>query len=198
MIFQYEYKFDLRKILKTANLKRLNILDFGCGIGNWNLKDINSNQIKKITFYDKNKELINFLRSKYKSKKVNIDFDYKNIVKNNLFNLIIFSSVIQYIPQEKLKKIISEFTEEKSKLVIIITDIPYLPRFLEFLFLPFLNFKRFFFTLNLVFSKKYNKIDYFTYEKKYFNKFKKKFSLKYIHNLHDLKMLRYSVIMTLK
>ena len=54
------------------------------------------------------------------------------------------------------------------------------------------------FTLNLVFSKKYNKIDYFTYEKKYFNKFKKKFSLKYIHNLHDLKMLRYSVIMTLK
>ena len=92
MIFQYEYKFDLRKILKSANLKRLNILDFGCGIGNWNLKDINSNQIKKITFYDKNKELINFLRSKYKSKKVNIDFDYKNIVMNNLFNLIIFSS----------------------------------------------------------------------------------------------------------
>ena len=198
MIFQYEYKLNLSKILKFINFKKLDILDFGCGIGNWEKKDIYSYQVKKITLYDKNRELIKFLESKYKLKKVKINFDYKNVLKNNHYNVIIFSSVIQYIPREKLKKIINKFTKGKKKLVVVITDIPYLPRFLEFLFLPILNFKRFFFTLSLIFSKKYNKVNYFTYQKKYFYKFNKKFYLRYIFNLHDLKILRYSIIMTLK
>ena len=116
MIFQYEYKLNLSKILKFINFKKLDILDFGCGIGNWGKKDIYSYQVKKITLYDKNRELIKFLESKYKLKKVKINFDYKNVLKNNHYNVIIFSSVIQYIPREKLKKIINKFTKGKKKL----------------------------------------------------------------------------------
>jgi len=79
MIFQYEYKFNLSNILSLGKFKKLNILDFGCGIGNWKTSDIKSKNIRKITLYDKNKELINCLKSKYKSKKVNINFDNKKI-----------------------------------------------------------------------------------------------------------------------
>ncbi len=198
MIFQYNYMFNLRTILKLIKFKNLNILDFGCGIGNWNEKNINSNRLKKVTLFDKNKGLEKFLKSKYKSKKIVVNFNIKSIKKNKFFNVLIFSSVIQYISPKKLKKIISDFSKNKSKLVIIITDIPYLPRSIEFLLLPFFNFRRFCFTLNLIFSKKYNKMNYNTFKKKDFHDFKDKFFVRYINNIHDLKFLRYSLVMTLK
>jgi len=112
--------------------------------------------------------------------------------------LILFSSVIQYISHKKLKKIINDLSKKKKNLIIIITDVPFLPRFFEFLLLPIFNLKRFLFTLSLIFSKKYSKINYFTYQKKDFYKFKKKFILKYNNNIHDLRFLRYSLIMSLK
>ena len=99
---------------------------------------------------------------------------------------------------KELLELISKLKKNKKKLIIIITDIPYLPRFIEFLLLPFLNFKRFVFTLKLIFAKNYNRIDYFTYNKKYFIKFKNNFSIEYLNNLHDLKFLRYSTILKLK
>ena len=69
--------FNLRTILKLIKFKNLNILDFGCGIGNWNEKNINSNRLKKITLFDKNKGLEKFLKSKYKSKKIVKKFNIK-------------------------------------------------------------------------------------------------------------------------
>ena len=40
MIFQYNYEYGIKKLLKLVNLG-LYILDYGCGIGNWNEKDVN-------------------------------------------------------------------------------------------------------------------------------------------------------------
>ena len=188
----------LYKIIKCSNSNNLNILDFGCGIGNWRIDDIKSKHIKKITLFDKNKRLIKILKKRYRSKKIDINFNYNKVVKNKFFNLIIFSSVIQYMSPKELLELISKLKKNKKKLIIIITDIPYLPRFIEFLLLPFLNFKRFVFTLKLIFAKNYNRIDYFTYNKKYFIKFKNNFSIEYLNNLHDLKFLRYSTILKLK
>ena len=137
MIFQYEYKFSLNKIIKCSNSNNLNILDFGCGIGNWRIDDIKSKHIKKITLFDKNKRLIKILKKRYRSKKIDINFNYNKVVKNKFFNLIIFSSVIQYMSPKELLELISKLKKNKKKLIIIITDIPYLPRFIEFLLLPF-------------------------------------------------------------
>ena len=106
MIFQYNYEYRIKKLLKLVNLRNLYILDFGCGIGNWNEKDINFHYIKKITLYDKNFKLAKFLKKKYNSKKINITFNYKEILKKKNFNLVILSSVIQYISPNKLKVLI--------------------------------------------------------------------------------------------
>ncbi len=199
MIFQYKYELKLSQLLKFINFKKLNILDFGCGIGNWGIKDIKSQIIEKITLYDKNEKLIKNLKKKYNNKKVNINFNYKNLKKKNNFNLILFSSVIQYLSLKQLKRIIHDFSKNnKDNLVIIITDIPSVSRFIEFILLPFLNTKRFIFVLSLIFSREYKKIDFFSYKKDHFKVFEDKFNIKYIKNLHDLKFLRYSLVMRLK
>ncbi len=199
MIFQYKYELKLSQLLKFINFKKLNILDFGCGIGNWSAKDIKSQIVEKITLYDKNKKLIKNLKKKYSNKKVNINFNYKNLKKKNNFNLILFSSVIQYFAFAQLKKIIHDFSKNKKKnLVIIITDIPFVPRLIEFILLPFFNIRRFIFVLPLIFSREYKKINFFSYKKVHFKNFEDKFNIKYIYNLHDLKFLRYSLVMTLK
>ena len=198
MIFQYKFEHDIKKINSLIKFKKLDILDFGCGIGNWPQDIFKYKSIKKITLYDSNKKLKKVLQKKYMSKKINIDFEYRNIIKINSFNLIIFSSVIQYISKNKLKKIIKDLTKNKKQLVILITDIPYIPRILEFLFLPMFNLKRFFYILKLCFSKKYIKLNYFLYKLDDFEELQNIFDIKRILNLHDLKILRYSVILSLK
>ena len=198
MIFHYTYEFDIHKINKFVKLKKFKILDFGCGIGNWSLNTISSKQISKITLYDIDQELNKILRKKYDSKKVNINFKYKKITKIKDFNLIIFSSVIQYFSPLELKRIIKDLTKSKKKVTILIIDIPFLPRIIEFFLLPLFNLRRFLFILSLLFSKNYKKINYFTYSRKEFDFYKKKFRIKFIKNLHDLKILRHSLIMTPK
>ena len=85
MILQYNYENRIKKLLQLVNLRNLYILAFGCGIGNWNEKDINFHSIKKITLYDKNLKLAKFLKKKYNSKKINITFNYKEILKKKEF-----------------------------------------------------------------------------------------------------------------
>ena len=195
MIFQYNYEYRIKKLLKLVNLRSLNILDFGCGIGNWNEKDINSHSIKKITLYDKNTRLAKVLKKKYNSKKININFSYKEILKKKNFNLVILSSVIQYISPYKLRVLINQLSKNNKRLIFVITDIPYLPRKIEFLLLPFFNVKRFLFILSLVFSNNYRKLNYYLYPKKNFSSYKNIFNVSYIFNLHDLKFLRYTLVL---
>jgi 2-polyprenyl-3-methyl-5-hydroxy-6-metoxy-1,4-benzoquinol methylase len=197
MIFHYNYPINISKLSLITKLKKLEILDFGCGIGNWFPHDVNLRKVKKIILYDNNPNLKNLLKKKYSNKKFNIEFNYKNIKKKK-FNVVIFSSVIQYIHAQDLKKIINDLEKNKKKLFIIFTDIPYLPRILEFFLLPFFNLKRFLYVLKLVFLSEYKKKKFFTYKKNSFNIFKGKFNLIFSKNLHDLKFLRYSLIMRLK
>ena len=197
MIFHYNNPINITKIDYITKLKKLEILDFGCGIGNWFSQDLNLKKIKRIILYDNNSSLKNFLKKKYTNKKFDIEFDYKNIKKKK-FNVVIFSSVIQYIPAQRLKKIINDLKKNKKKLFIIFIDVPYLPRVLEFFLLPFFNLKRFIYVLKLIFLSEYKKMNFFTYKKNSFNIFKNKFDLIFLKNLHDLKFLRYSLVMRLK
>ena len=54
------------------------------------------------------------------------------------------------------------------------------------------------YVLKLVFLSEYKKMNFFTYKKNSFNIFKNKFDLIFLKNLHDLKFLRYSLVMRLK
>ena len=197
MIFHYKYYYNISKIVNLIDLKKLHILDFGCGLGNWKTQDLKKTFLRKITFFDKDKKLLDILKKRYKSKKAEINFNYRSIIKKN-YNLIVFSSVIQYIPPKKLRKIIFDLSKNKKHLSIMITDIPFLPRPLELIFLPLFSLKRFIFVIKLIFSSNYKKMNYFLYKKKDFKKYKSKFSIKYFKNLHDLSVLRYSLIMRIK
>jgi 2-polyprenyl-3-methyl-5-hydroxy-6-metoxy-1,4-benzoquinol methylase len=186
-------------LLNLINIKKLEILDFGCGNGIWELSKINNKRIKKIVLYDKNKKLLPKLRKKYKNIKIKINFNFNSLVNNKKYNLIIFSSVVQYIQKSDFIKIIEKITKnKKNKTFIAIIDIPFLPRPLEFILMPFFNLRRFFYVLKIFFLKKYKKLDYYTYKKNDFNPLKKKFKIKYIRNLHDLIYLRYSLILESK
>ena len=57
MIFHYNYPINISKITRITKLKKLEILDFGCGIGNWIPHDVNLKKIKKIILYDNNPNL---------------------------------------------------------------------------------------------------------------------------------------------
>jgi len=195
MIFDYEYILKIKKIIKLFKLKNLEILDYGCGKGIWSLEEIeNTNELKKVILFDNNQKLIPFLKKKYRSEKVEVNFDLKKIFEKN-YNIIIFSSIIQYIDPNELKKIIYQLSLNKKDILIILSDIPFLPRYIELFLTPFFNLKRFFFIIKLIFSNEYKKLNYFTYKRRYFEVFEKNFKVTYKKNLHDLKFLRYSIIL---
>jgi len=195
MIFNYEdYFINTKNLIRLSGLKKLNILDFGCGKGVWQEKNIEINKINKVILYDKEKKLISILKKKYRSKRIKINFSLKNILKTEHYNLVYFSSIIQYLKKNDFKSLVYKLSKNR-KLVIIITDIPFLPRPFEFLALALINFKRFLFVLKIIFSKKYQNLNYYRYSKKDFDTFKKKFSVTFHKNLHDLKLLRYTVIL---
>lgn len=197
MIFDYNYQLNLSKIQNISNLKNLQILDFGCGKGMWSNNSLKNSKLKKIILYDNNKKLLGYLKDKYKNKKIKIVFDLNKIKKED-YNLILFSSVIQYIPKTKLFKLLNKLLNNKKGRNILIVDIPFLPRPLEFVLMPFFNPIRFIFVLKLLFLKEYKKINYYTYSKSDFYFLKKKFYLKFTANIHDLPFLRYSLYLKLK
>ncbi len=124
------------------------------------------------------------LKKKYKHKKIEINFNFKNVIKKKNYNLILMSSVIQYISIKKFKKLIEIIYQsrkkQQNKFFLIITDIPVLSRPIEFILMPFFNLKRFFFVFKMIFDKKYKKLNYYLYKKEDFYFLKKKIS----YNLH--------------
>ena len=197
MIFDYNYQLNFAKIRSITNLNSLKILDFGCGKGMWSTNTLKNNKLRKLILYDNNKNLLEPLKKKYKNKKIKINFNLKKIKKED-YNLVLFSSVVQYIPKIKLFRLFDKLSKKNRKINILLVDIPFLPRALEFFLLPFFNPMRFIFVLRLLFSKKYKKINYYTYVKSDFYFLKRKFHLKFISNIHDLPFLRYSLILKLK
>ena len=202
MIFKYNSIFNIKLIQNLTKIKQLKILDLGCGIGVWSQNNLKNKNIKKIILYDKNKKLIQILKKKYIQKKIEINFNFKDIIKKKIYNLVIISSVIQYMSIIKFKKLIDSITQNnqkpKKKLFIIITDIPMLPRSFEFVLMPFFNLKRFFFTFKMIFNNEYKKLDFYLHKKTDFEFLKRKFNILYAQNIHDLKYLRYTLILKLK
>ncbi len=198
MIFNYNSRINFHRLLNLINIKKLEILDFGCGRGIWLEKALKNKKLNKIVLYDENIKLIPILKKKYSSRKIKINFNLKNILEKEDFNLIIFSSVIQYMKKDYLEKLIRNLVKNKKKLFIVITDIPFLPRPFELLLMPFLNLKRFLYVLQFMFLKDYKKLNYQTYKKDDFKFLKNKFKLKFTSNFHDLDYLRYSLILELK
>lgn len=192
MIFRYQTKnINIKKLINLSKLKKIFILDYGCGLGIWNNLNLKEKKIKKIILFDKEKKLINLIKKKYKNKNIKINFNLNKIIKKEYYNLIIFFSVIQYIEKKQLFNLIKKLSFEKT---YIISDIPFLPRFIEFLLLPIFNLNRFFFVLKIIFSKRYKNLNYNIYKKKDFKIFKKYFNISFHKNLHDIKHLRYTVV----
>ena len=202
MIFEHLGEFDLEEIRKLISIKNFRILDFGCGTGIWSKKDIKKKFVKKIILYDKNKRLLKILNDKYTEKKITVNFDLNKILKKNSYNLVIMSSVIQYVNLNKLKKIINDFYDNfhdrKNSHYIIITDIPKFPRLIEFLLLPLFNIQRFFFVIEYLMNKEYHKIKYYYHKDDDFTFLKKNFIITKFRNLNNLKFLRYTLILKLK
>ena len=202
MIFDYLGQIDLKEIKKLIKLRKLRILDFGCGIGIWSRKDLRQSFVQKITLYDKNNRLKKKLNEKYIEKKINVVFDLKKILQKNDFNLVIISSVIQYMDIFKLKKLIQKiyknFYQKNRELYVVITDIPKFSRIVEFILLPFFNINRFFFAIKYFTKNDYKKLAYYCHKEEDFFFLKKNFYIKKFKNLRGLKFLRYSLILKLK
>ena len=202
MIFKYNSILDIKKIQNFTKIKKFEILDFGCGTGVWSQQNLNDKNIKRITLYDNNKTLIKILKKKYTQKKIKINFNFKNAIKSQRYNLIIISSVIQYMSIAKFKELIKIFLKNKKTkkkyFFVIITDVPSFPRPFEFILMPFFNLKRFFYVFKMIFSGEYQKLNYYLHKKRDFDFLRKKFKVEYYQNFHDLKYLRYSLILKLK
>jgi 2-polyprenyl-3-methyl-5-hydroxy-6-metoxy-1,4-benzoquinol methylase len=197
-IFNTLSKLQTNKFTNIVNKKKLNILDYGCGVGIWSKEDIKNKDFKKITLFDKNKKLINFLTIKYNNKKIEINFDKKKILNKKNYDLVIFSSVIQYMSKDEIKLILKKLKKNSSKTTYLMIDIPKYHRIVEYMLLPFFNIKRFLFSTGLIFNKEYKKIKRYHHQLKDFDFLKKNYEIKKISNLYDVKFLRYTLVITEK
>tara|TARA_B110000003_G_C16558024_1_gene499243 strand:+ start:303 stop:902 length:600 start_codon:yes stop_codon:yes gene_type:complete len=197
-IFNTLSKLQTNKFANIVNKKKLNILDYGCGVGIWSKEDIKNKDFKKITLFDKNKKLINFLTKKYNNRKIEINFDKKKILSKKNYDLVIFSSVIQYMSKDEIKLILKRLKKNPSKTTYLMIDIPKYHRILEYMLLPFFNIKRFLFSTGLIFNKEYKKIKRYHHQLKDFDFLKKNYEIKKISNLYDVKFLRYTLVITEK
>ena len=176
-LFKYKYRLldfnDILKIKKISKIKKIN-------------KEINS-----IYFYDKNKDLISLLKRKYNSKKIFIEFNKNKIFKKKI-NLIIFSSVIQYMSDNELCKIFSKISKlyKNKKIYILINDHPLNHRLIELFALPFINIRKFIFSISLIFKIEYLLTQYYSHNihsKKYIIN---NFIIKDMGFVSDMKYLR--------
>tara|TARA_Y100000031_G_C8250721_1_gene400441 strand:+ start:2974 stop:3594 length:621 start_codon:yes stop_codon:yes gene_type:complete len=183
---------NLRGILKKKKLKenKIKALDYGCG----NCYLHNFLRFKSLYLFDPNLD-----RYELKLKKKIRKFNTFNKLKNNKvkFDLIIINSVIQYINPKNLRIVIKHLLNKTKKNgIVIISDIPDRPRWLEIL-----SFKNLIITINLFsyfgYSKNYLKLDYYFYKKKIIKLMlrKKKCRFEFIRNLNFIKT-RYSIIIS--
>jgi 2-polyprenyl-3-methyl-5-hydroxy-6-metoxy-1,4-benzoquinol methylase len=198
-IFKYFSRLDTVTIAKIINKKKINVLDYGCGVGTWTKKDLINKSFNKITLYDKNQKLYNYLKEKYKNRKVLINFNKNKVLENNKnYDLVVLSSVAQYLSKNELRKILNKLKNRSKKTVYLIIDIPKFPNYIEFILLPFFNIKRFFFSLSLIFNAEYKKIKIYNHNYKSYKFLKKQYKIKRISNLYDLKFLRYTLMIEAK
>lgn len=185
---------NLKKLLlsRKINLKKTTILDFGCG----NCLLHKHIKFKKVLLYDQNiKFKKHLIIPNYKIYK-NLDHLLKSKVK---IDIIIINSVIQYIAQAELKKILKQLIRKTNKRgIIIISDIPSHSRLVEFFYdLNIVFFLRVFFYL--LKKPKYLNLKFYIHKKNNLVKLinNKNLKLKLIKNLNIAKS-RYTVLISKK
>ena len=201
-LFDYNYKLldfkDILKIKKILRLKDLYILDYGCGKGIWEKNQLK--RIKRLTLYDVNNELMQILFQKYgNNKNVDINFKKKNIFKKKT-NLIILSSVIQYMSNSQIENFLRNVKKKykNKKISIFLNDHPLQFRIIELILLPFINLKKFFESFKLIFKIRYMNLSYFTHNIYRNNYIKKNFFIRDLEYIQDMKYLRKKYLLILK
>ncbi len=201
-IFDYNYVLldfkDILKIKRKFKLKKLNILDFGCGTGSWSPNEIK--KINKLVLFDKNKKLLPILKKRYsKNRNILINFNKKKIFSKNI-NLILISSVIQYMSDDELQKLFLDVFKiySKKRLIIFINDHPINKRIVEFFLLPFINSRKFFESFKLAFKMNYLKTKYYRHDISQRKFIKKRFDIIDFGYSDDMRFLRKKYVLILK
>lgn len=191
MIFP-KNNFDSDIFFKILNKNKCAILDYGCGVGIWNVGGGRGN---KIYLYDKNKLALKYAKNKYYSDKNFIIINSVKKIKNlRKIDAVLLNSVIQYISKNNLKKLLLNFDKVLAKnYKIIISDIPKFSRLIELCSFLFLSPRKFLSAIYIIINfnnyiKKYkfylNNLDISFLEKNFkftrtenFNKFKLRYSV---------------------
>ena len=167
----YFAKF-LKKLFndEKINLKKIKVLDFGCGPGTLH------KYIKFKYLYTYDKFSINALKSKK---------NFKSFIKlkktRNKFDLILINSVAQYIDHKNFSRILNIlFQKLQKKGIIFVGEVPKYNRFVELL-LMFSPIKILYLFFYFIKRPSYINQSYYLYNKSFFEKLlKKKIYLKFL------------------
>ena len=148
--------FYSSRIIKEINKRDFNVLDYGCGVSTVEREKLD--KINDIFYFDINKNL-----KKYYKENFYYEFDK---IKNIKFDCIVFSSVIQYIPENDLKLVLNKtFKMLNEDGYLLILDIPKLPRFIEIFIWMFFDFERFYKAFRLIKSQDYKESNFYIHSK---------------------------------
>ena len=179
-------KFNSLEFLSYLPKRKNIVLDFGCGNGAFP-KKFSSKKIKLIMMYDKDKKLKSQIRKKYEK---NSYIKWAQSLNVN-YNVVFINSTIQYLTLKNYKSLMSYFFKRKVKMIII-SDIPRYPYYIEAFFCIFINLKRVLISLKYLFQKNYN----FYYYKNMSDFVIKNhdYSYEFCDNINEDKLLRYTLI----
>ena len=137
--------------------------------------------------YDKNKKLKSLIKKKYEKN----SFIKWTPSLNVNYNIVFVNSTIQYLTLKSYKSLVSYFFKKKVDMIII-SDIPKYPFYLEAFFCIFINLNRILISFKYLFQKNYN---FYSYKNK-FNLIIKNRNYKYeLHkNINEDKLLRYTLV----
>jgi len=191
-VFFKANKFNEKRFRNFLVSKKNIILDYGAGIGVWDINNINV-KIKNILEKDPNPNAIKVAKKKYNKDKRFIFISKKKMFEKHFFyknkvNIILLNSVIQYIPRKKLNKMLILF-KKKFRVrhwKIIITDVPIHSRFIEIILLMLFDLSRFWHAIQLIFNKDYYSTSFYkdNLDLKYL---KKEFNITSFKNLNFFK-----------
>ena len=179
-------KLNYSEFLSYLPNKKNIVLDFGCGNGIFP-KNFFNKKIKLIKMYDKNKKLKSLIKKKYEK---NLFIKWVPSLNVN-YNIVFINSTIQYLSLKSYKSLVSYFFKKKVDMIII-SDIPKYPFYIEAFFCIFTNLNRILISLKYLFQKNYNfysyknKIDLIIKNRNY------KYDLN--ENINEDKLLRYTLV----
>ena len=179
-------ELNYQEFLSYLPNKKNVVLDFGCGNGVFR-KKFNSKKIKLIKMYDKNKMLKSQIKEKYEKNSI---IKWVPSLHGN-YNIVFINSTIQYLNLKNYRSLMSYFFKKKVDMIII-SDIPKYPYFIEAFFCMFVNIKRILISFKYLFQEQYN----FYYYKNKNNLILKNHNYNYqlCQNINKDKLLRYSLI----